>query len=144
MDVQTFGKNQQNSVVPTNINKFVRQTFIDQYIQEWRGSLDSSNKSKMYQIYKSDYGIEQYFKSLKQSDALAMFKYRTANHKLPIETGRWDGTALTDRKCNLCDRNDIGSEKHYLLTCPYFSDDRAKYLSDTDSESSRMSIVLNC
>ena len=56
------------------------------------------------------------------------FKFRTANHKLPIETGRWDGTLLEHRNCNLCQKDEIGSERHYLLTCDYFSNLRLKYL----------------
>ena len=40
------------------------------------------------------------------------------------EYGTEDGTPLEDRKCNLCIANDIGSEKHYLLACPHFEQDR--------------------
>ena len=47
-----------------------------------------------------------------------------------VETGRWDGTTLENRKCNLCEHEVIGSEPHYLLECDYFSQPRNKYLSD--------------
>ncbi len=59
---------------------------------------------------------------------LSMVRFRTANHKLPIETGRWSGIYHSDRKCNLCNNNDLGDEFHYLLVCPYFLQSRKKYL----------------
>ena len=57
-----------------------------------------------------------------------MFKYRTANHKLPIETGRYQNIEYKDRTCPRC-LNDIGDEFHYLLKCPVFSKERKKYIS---------------
>ena len=60
---------------------------------------------------------------------LSLFKFRTENHKFPVETGRWNDTEYAERKCNLCDLNDIGDNFHYLLVCPYFLTDRKRYLS---------------
>ena len=57
-----------------------------------------------------------------------LFKLRTRNHKLPVETGRWDGLDISERKCSLCTRNDIGDEFHYILKCPYFHTERQLYL----------------
>lgn len=53
-----------------------------------------------------------------------MFKFRTSNHKFPIEKGRWENIDHADRKCNLCQKNDIGDEFHYLLVCPFFKSER--------------------
>ena len=51
-------------------------------------------------------------------------KYRTSNHYLPVETGRWNRTDISERKCLLYNKNDTGEELHYLLTCPFFNDSR--------------------
>lgn len=59
---------------------------------------------------------------------ISFFKIRTGNHKLPIETGRWDGTEIGDRKCPLCSLNDVGDEFHYICRCPYFESERKKYI----------------
>ncbi len=53
-------------------------------------------------------------------------KFRTSNHKLPIETGRWNGIERSERKCNLCNLKDIGDEFHYLLICPFLAESRKK------------------
>ena len=42
------------------------------------------------------------------------------NHRLPVETERWDDIPLNERNCNVCTTSDIGDEYHYLLTCDFF------------------------
>ena len=39
-----------------------------------------------------------------------------ANHRLPVETGRWGDIPLNERKCKICTTDDIGDEYHYLFT----------------------------
>ena len=39
-----------------------------------------------------------------------LVKFRTSNHRLPIEEGRFIQIARADRKCLVCDSNDIGDE----------------------------------
>ena len=56
---------------------------------------------------------ETHFKSL--------VNYRMCNNCLPIETGRWSGLDRSQRKCNLCNIDDIGDEFHYIFRCPYFA-----------------------
>ena len=53
---------------------------------------------------------------------------RLSNHRLPVETGRWENTPLEDSKCILCSKYDIGDEFHYLFVCDHFISDRKKYL----------------
>ena len=57
-----------------------------------------------------------------------MVRFRTANHKLPIETGRWNNIDLPERKCELCNKNDLGGEYHYLLRCSFFVNERGTYI----------------
>ena len=119
----------QNVFVPPNLHKLVRQILIDQYHQEWNAQLNSSNKGKTYQLIKQNLEFESYLKILPLNDAINLFRFR---HKLPIETGRWDGILIEHRKCNLCLRDEVGSERHYLLSCHHFNVSRRKYFPDTD------------
>ena len=57
-----------------------------------------------------------------------MFRFRTANHKLPVETGRWNNIELSERKCQLCESNNLGDEFHYLLECSFFRNERRLYI----------------
>lgn len=54
-------------------------------------------------------------------------KLRTANHKFPIKTGRWQNVNKQDRMCPYC-LNVSGDEFHYLFVCGKFSELREKYL----------------
>ena len=57
-----------------------------------------------------------------------MTKFRTSNHNLPIETGRWKNIERADRLCTLCECEDVGDEYHYLFICNYFKQSRKTYL----------------
>ena len=61
-----------------------------------------------------------------------MCKLKCANHSMPIVSGRYSGISVNDRKCELCDLNGhynkIGDEFCYLFNCPFFREDRPKYI----------------
>ena len=52
-----------------------------------------------------------------------MSRFRTGNHKLPIEIGRWDDTEYAERKYPLCETS-VGDELHYVLECAFFKRER--------------------
>ena len=82
----------------------------------------------MYKLYKEDQQFEAYLRILPRKAYAPLIKFRTGNHRLPIETGRWEGIPYTERKCNLCESNDIGDEFHFLLICPTFATERKSLL----------------
>ena len=45
-----------------------------------------------------------------------IIKYKTGNHRLPVDTGRCDVIPSNERKCKLCTTDVIGDEYHYLLS----------------------------
>ena len=47
-------------------------------------------------------------------------KLRISNHKLNIESGRYDKISSCDRICPVCGLN-IENEIHFLLNCPKYS-----------------------
>jgi hypothetical protein len=44
-----------------------------------------------YRLFKDNFEFENYFNILEDKDIYTLCKFRTTNHKLPIETGRWNG-----------------------------------------------------
>lgn len=121
----------QNNISSYSAKYYVKQILMDQFIQKWRSNLDNSSKSKNYSVYKDNIDLEMYFKILPKHLYLHMVHFRTANHKFPIETGRWNNIDLNERKCNLCEKNIIGDEFHYLLECPFFKNERLNYLDSS-------------
>ncbi len=60
--------------------------------------------------------------------ALTILRLRSANHKFPVETGRWSGIEYNDRLCTVCNTNEIGCEIHYILKCPFFNTQREQLI----------------
>ena len=54
-------------------------------------------------------------------------KLRISNHKLMIETGRYDKTPHNDRFCPVCNSGIIEDEFHFLFHCPKYSIPREKF-----------------
>ena len=112
-----------------NIHKMVKKTLIDQFKQK----LQSNNKGKIYLSLKINHEFESYFKKLSRQDYLPLLKFQTDNHFLPVETGRYDGTPFEERKCNLCNLDTIGNEKHYVLECTFFENERNLFLENMNN-----------
>ncbi|MES9902847.1 MAG: reverse transcriptase family protein [Sedimenticola sp.] len=111
-----------------SIKFIVKRTLIDQYLQTWNASMNNSNKGRIYNSFKTSLCFEDYLIKLPQNAALTLLRLRTANHRFPIETGRWSGTEMEDRICNICNLNEIGSEQHYILRCTFFHSKRETFI----------------
>ena len=72
--------------------------------------------------------FEPYLKLLQESQYLPILKFRSGNHKLPVETGRWENVDYAQRTCTLCRSNKLGDEFHFLFECPTFDTIRTQYI----------------
>ena len=130
--------NQQN-ITNKNIHRQIKQTLIDQFKQSWHAQLTQSNKGLIYNSFKTTHEFESYFKILPRYQSFLLYKYRSANHRLIVERGCYDGTPFNERICPLCESGEVGTERHYLLKCNRFRKSRNLYLTDftfliTDSQ----------
>ena len=66
--------------------------------------MHNSSKATYYKLFKNDIDFEEYLDKLNDGDRLIFCKFRTTNHRLIIETGRWSGVNREDRICNLCNQ----------------------------------------
>ena len=106
----------------------ISRTLSDLYIQEWNEKANVSSKGKQYLLFKDNLNFEKYLINVSKFYYSKIIKYRTGNHRLPVETGRWDDIPLNERNCKYCTNDDIGDEYHYLFTCDFFKSDRKLYL----------------
>ena len=81
------------------------------------------SESNIYRILKVEFKQSPYMKILPINLCKTFLKYRTRNHRLPTEIGRWRGIPYKDRLCNLC-KQCIGDEFHMVLECPFFVTER--------------------
>ncbi|XP_067657832.1 uncharacterized protein [Haliotis asinina] len=114
-------------VSPNVLKTYVKRVLIDQFYQSWNATANASSKGKYYILYKEVPNINPNLLDLPPGLRIWYTRFRTANHRLPIETGRWTSIAVCDGKCTLC--NDaVGDEYHFLVICSGLATLRNKYL----------------
>lgn len=99
--------------------KSFKQKLVDQYKQNWNSLVDISSSGINYRIFKDNFQINRYFSFLSNRQCKILTAFRTRNHRLPVEVGRWSSIPLNERVCTFC-ATDIGDEYHYIMTCNLF------------------------
>ena len=95
-----------------------------------RGSIQKSkNKLRTYRKFKSIFKLEPYLLFGTKQQRKLLTKFRISAHNLNIEKGRYIGTTVEDRICNLC-KNNIEDEVHFLITCPLLEKFREPYIKN--------------
>ena len=105
--------------IPFSSSNMIKQTLIDQFLQNWNGLLQNSSKGKNCALFKDNTSSEKYLTILNGNLAKIMLRFRTENHKLPVEVGRWHNIELIERKCQLCHSSSIGDKFHTFLNAPF-------------------------
>ena len=78
-----------NSVhVPLTTSKLIKQILLDQFNQNWNGLLQNASKGNNYALFKDNVNEAKYISILSCPTSRTMRKFRTGDHKLPIEVGR--------------------------------------------------------
>ena len=77
-------------------------------LQNWHGNLENSSKGLTCRSFKHDLHFEPYLKPLSEPNYLPILKFISSNHKLPVDTGRWENIAHAERFCTLCQTNKLG------------------------------------
>ncbi len=120
--------NTQTFVDPNWLRLTIIRNLQDQFEQYWHSLLDDASKAINYRLFKDYFGMEVYFDILDNKNVVELCRFRTANHKLPIEIGRWNNTNRNNRICTHCNKNELGDEFHYILDCPFFEQYRNIYI----------------
>lgn len=108
--------------------KCIKQKLCDQFIQQWSSDIEISSKGISYRLFVDNFEMQHYLLSnISTKNKILLCKFRTSNHKLPIETGRWSNIPKSDRICTLC-FEDIGDEFHYIMVCKCFDEVRKQYI----------------
>ena len=96
------------------IKKKLKDLFLDQLFK----TLNNNSKLEIYNTVKRNSIFENYLSEIKNPNhRVAVTKLRTSTHKFPIETGRYKNIPRTQRKCTICDADEIWDEFHCLMKC---------------------------
>jgi phage terminase large subunit-like protein len=92
----------------------------------------TNGKLRTYITFKSNFGREKYLSVLKKSfeQRRCLTELRISCHQLKIETGRYQGTLLHDRKCERCSSGEVEDEYHFLIHCNKLENDRNLLLKE--------------
>jgi len=108
----------------------VKSVLRDQFLQQWECEMNLSHKGKTYKMMKGPFQMENYFTNLPYHLTNQICKFRTSNHKLPVETGRWSNIDYEKRKCDMCKTNEVGNDYRVLWKCKALSSIREKYIPE--------------
>jgi hypothetical protein len=75
---------------------------------------DNSSKALKHRLYQKGISIKNYLEILKDKDLFLLCRFRTSNHRLPIEIGPWENINRENKVCNFCQGRKLGEEFHYL------------------------------
>jgi hypothetical protein len=110
------------------LKETIKQNVNDQYQQKWLTDITNSTKCSTYRLFKKSFEFEKYLVQLPYPRYIEMCKFRTTNHKLPIELGRYRNVPRPDRHCTTCNQRTLGDEFHFILVCPALSALRERFI----------------
>ena len=79
-------------------------------------------------VLRPNASTNKWLKSFEQMRCLTQL--RISCHQLKIETGRYQGTLLQDRKCERCSSGEVEDEYHFLFHCNKLENDRNLLLKE--------------
>ena len=113
----------------TKLMEVLKLNLKDHFLQQWNSEMQASNKGIMYSLIKKGFEMENYFKTLPSNLLQFLCWFRTANHNLPVDTGRWSNIDHHLRKCDMCFASEVGDEYHTLLKCFALTNLRNLYIA---------------
>lgn len=92
--------------------------------------VESCNLLCTFKFFKEIFGFERYLDFLNLKSRTALSRLWLSSHTLYIETGRYGRNRIerSERKCTLCNMNDIEDEFHFVCKCPCYDVIRLRYL----------------
>ena len=115
-----------------NANVFIpifKKRLIDMYIGLWLNDLNVKSSLTLYKELKHRFELSDYLNIIQNFNLRKYIsKLRLSSHMLKIESGRHTNIPKNERKCNICNSNDIEDEYHFVIVCPLYTDIRKMYI----------------
>ena len=119
-----------NGFSNTYVKNAIKLRIKDIFQQNWHEMKSTHSYCPFYDIIKTDWKLEKYLTDLSYQQRVSLCKFRCRSNFIPVASSRFTSEIETDDHyiCPLCNYNCVGDEFHYLFKCPFFEDDRKKYL----------------
>ena len=151
-----------NKISNDSFHNVMYVIFSNKYIEYWFSLSDSTESGavqkkknlakgkhelRTYSFIKKEYKIEDYLILINNRDERKILaELRCSNHCLLTETGRYNNTDVSDRKCTLCDK--IEDEIYFTVECQLYKTSRSKFFNDCnitcdDKKSTFISLLVS-
>ena len=111
---------------PKKVLQELKETLAQKEEEQLMKEINSMPKLRSYKEVKLNAGTEGYIKSnLDKYSRSLISKLRIGTLPINIELGRYSKQPIEDRTCHHC-RNKVETEKHFLLECPLYEEERQK------------------
>jgi len=98
---------------------------------EWKNSLSNYPKLRTFITFKSVFKTEPYvYTCMNKKYRSIVAQLRSGILPLEVETGRWRGTELENRTCQLCRSGCVEDEAHFLFTCDFYRNERQSFTQE--------------
>ena len=118
--VTNYLLNMTGSTIDTN-QKTIEKELENLYIKWWTEQAKTTGENKLdyYYTLKRSFGFEKYLNNVPPHIRRYITRLRMSSHAFPIEVQRYNKKKIQreDRKCTICNLNEVGNEEHYLLRC---------------------------
>ena len=105
--------------------EFAKTALAQNDTDSWDTKRYNSEKLRYYNLYKFDNKPAEYtFMNISKYQRSLFAQFRCGILPLEIETGRFKGTPLSERICNVCDSGSVEDEIHFLCECSNYLDER--------------------
>ena len=113
------------------VKEAVKLRSKDICMQEWYEMKTTHAYCSFYDSIKIEHVQEKYLLLLDYRKRIALSKFRCRSNYLPISKTRFSGNIDESCICPLCPLHEVGDELHYLYKCPFFVEERQKYIDYT-------------
>ena len=98
---------------------------LNSHCTDWANKIKDIPKLRTYISFKNQYETENYVKSyLPKQERSFLAQLRCGVLPIRIETGRFNGLKPEERVCQLCNSGEMEDEKHFILTCDRYTNQR--------------------
>ena len=119
------------SVYSTPFKLLLESNYESQWLSHINGNANPLNPNKLrnYAKFKTSFRIENYVLGCNLKCRRNFTKLRISSHRLAIKTGRYTRpkTPPEKRLCLLCSSKEIEDERHMLLSCSFYTKERATF-----------------
>lgn len=102
---ETDGVDEHRSQIRENLG-------LNQFLGRVRDATIHSELRRLYTYIKPEPSFEEL--SRNQNISIPLLNFKTCNHRIPVETGRWKKNLVEDE---LCTSSEVGDEYPYLFKC---------------------------